>query len=341
MREVVGGQKRLQIEHPEKSLSQIAFSPDGQVLATIGFGHGTDAPLRLWRAETGERIDELRVAGADIRSFAFSPDGQIVAGAGSDHRLHIWDLPSYKKLASISTGKGSPRQLVIGPGKLLCLAAGKRVRLWNLAALSASAQDPISELAVVEVPADPATGITHVRNAAELLGAIGPGRTIELAPGTYNLSKVRWRDLPHVTWRQVTNGEEIVFHDLADLTLRGNGKAVTIIVTEHRTAGVLSFERIDGLRLENLELRHASGEGDCPGGVLSLVQVSQVIIDGCQLLGSGREGLSLKKVEKLRFVNSEIRQCSASIMTVLDSRDLTFENSRMKNSGALYDPAFK
>jgi WD40 repeat protein len=341
LREVAGGQKRLQIEHPEKSLLQILFSPDGQVLATIGFGRGTDAPLRLWSAETGERIDELRVSGADIQSFAFSSDGQIVAGAGSDHKLHIWDLSAYKKLASISTGKGSPRQLVIGPGKVLCLAAGKRVRLWNLAALAESPPDASSQLAVVEVPADPATGITHVRNAGELLGAIGPGRTIELAPGIYNLSKVRWRDLPHVTWRPVANGEEIVFHDLADLTLRGDGKSSTIIVTEHRTAGVLSFERVDGLRLENLELRHAAGERDCLGGVLSLVEVSRVIIDGCQLLGSGSEGLTLRKVEKMRFVNSAIRQCSAAIMTVFDSKDLTFENSRMEDNGALYDPAFR
>jgi hypothetical protein len=341
LREIASGQTRQQIEHPEKSLSQIAFSPDGQVLATIGFGRGIHTPLRLWSAETGDRIDELRVSGADIQVFTFSRDGQIVAGAGSDLKLHIWDLSSYKKLASFSTGKGSPRQMVIGSGDVLYLAAGKQVRLWNLAALAASAPDSISELAVVEVSADPATGITHVRNAGELLGAIGSGRTIELAAGTYNLSTVRWRDLPHVTWRPVANGEEIVFHDLADLTLRGSGKSSTKIITEHRTAGVLSFERVDGLRLENLEFSHAAGERDCPGGVLALVEVGRINIDNCQLLGSGSEGLTLRKVEKLRFVNSEIRQCSASIMTVFDSKDLAFENSRMENNGALYDPAFK
>ena len=341
LREIAGGQIRLQIEHPEKSLSQISFSPDGQVLATIGLIRGSDAPLRLWSAETGERIDELRVSGADIQSFAFSPDGKIVAGAGSDNKLHIWDLSSYRKLASISTGKGSPRQLVIGRGKILCLAAGKRVRLWNLAALAQSEPDSAEELAIVEVPADPATGIIHVHNAGELLGAIGSGQTVELAPGTYNLSKVRWRDLPHVTWRRVAKGEEIVLHDLTELTLRGNGKSSTTIVTEHRTAGVLSFERVDGLHLENLELRHATRQKDCTGGVLSLLEVSRVSIDGCQLLGSGREGLTLKKVEKMRFANSEIRQCSASIMTIIDSKDLVFENSRMQDSGALYNPAIK
>jgi hypothetical protein len=146
--------------------------------------------------------------------------------------------------------------------------------------------------------------------------------------------------LPHVTWRPVAKGEEIVLHDLTDLTLRGNGKSSTTIVTEHRSAAVLSFERVTGLRLENLELRHASSERDCPGGVLSLVEVNEVIIDGCQLLGSGREGLTLKKVENLHFVNAEIRQCSASIMTVFNSKNLTFENSRMQDNGALYDPAF-
>jgi hypothetical protein len=340
LRDVASGQERLRIEHPEKSLAQIAFSPDGRMLATIGYGRGTDAPLRLWDTANGERIDELRSPGADIKTFAFSPDGSILVGAGSDHKLHIWELTSSQKLTSISLGRGAPQQLAIGAGGILYFAAGKEVRLWNFVALVNSVQDASSQLALVEVPADPATGVTHVTNAGQLLGSLGSGRTLQLAPGIYNLSQVRWGDLPHVTWRPVFDGEEILIHDLADITLRGDSKNQVVIVVDPRAAGVLSFEKVDGLRLENIELRHTGGNKECTGGVLSLRDVNRVTVDRCQLLGSGREGLNMRGVKNFRFGNSEIRDCVNSVMTVIDSHNLTFENSRFVDNGARFAPAF-
>ncbi len=340
LRSVIDGQEKLRIKHPEKSLKQISFSPDGRVLATIGFGKRSDSPVRLWNPVTGARINELRVSRADIKSFAFSFDGRFIAAAGSDHQLHLWELPSGRKITSVSINSGHPKKMTVGSDGTLYLAAGKQVTLWDLTALASVAPEPSNQFAIVRAPDDPKTGITHVKTAGELLGSIGSGKTLQLAPGIYNLSKVRWRDLPHVTWRPVVDGEEIVLHDLRNITLRGVGDQSTVIIADPRDAAVLSFERVKGLRLENLEFRHATRRAECTGGVLSLVDARQVTINHCQLLGSGSEGLVLKDVKRLRFVNSEIRQCTVSVMQVTNSRDLLFEDSRFVDNGALYGPAF-
>jgi len=340
LRSLADGQEQIRIEHPEKSLTQIGFSHDGRVLATVGFGMNTDAPVRLWDPGTGERINELRVPRVDIESFAFSSDGKFVAGAGSDHQLHLWEIPSGRKVASVSINSGYPKKLTVGPNGILYLAAGKQVMVFDLTALASVSPEPSEQFAIVRMPTDPKTGITYVKTAGELLGSVGSGRTLQLAPGIYNLSKVRWRDLPHVRWRRVVDGEEIVLHDLRNITLRGSGDQSTVIVADPRDADVLSFEQVDGLRLENMEFRHATRRTECSGGVLSLVDASQVTINHCHLLGSGSEGLTLKDVKSLRFVNSEIRQCTVSVMQAANSQDLLFEDSRFVDNGAHFGPAF-
>jgi WD40 repeat protein len=338
LRDIASGGERLRLAHPESSVSRLAFSPDGRLLATLGLGGG--APLRLWDAATGERVDELRAPGAGVETAAFSPDGRLLAAAASDRRIHLWKLPSRRRVGSFAIGPGNPRDLAIGPRGRLFVAVGERVSVWDLATLPDGEPDP-SELAVVQLAADPATGVTHVRDAGELLGSIASGRTLELAPGTYDLSRVRWRDLAHVAWRRVADGEEIVVHDLVDLTLRGHPQQPTAIVAGPRDADVLSFERVEGLRLENLELRHAHRDDACSGAALSLLDATHVTVSRCRLLGSGREGLSLARVKHLRFRDSEIRECTSSVMSATSSQDLVFESSRFAHNGALFGPAFR
>src|SRR6516162_3219962 len=56
----------------------VAFSPDGQLLATAG-GKGDDK-ARVWDLATGECRRTLRHAGG-VRGVAFSPDGRLLAAA--------------------------------------------------------------------------------------------------------------------------------------------------------------------------------------------------------------------------------------------------------------------
>jgi WD40 repeat protein len=65
-----------------------AFSPDGRRLVS-GDRWGI---LRLWDAETGERLRVWVAHRGRMDACAFSPDGQRLASAGADGTLKLWDL---------------------------------------------------------------------------------------------------------------------------------------------------------------------------------------------------------------------------------------------------------
>jgi hypothetical protein len=84
--------KRLQIlndvQPPASNLTQVAFSPDGKLLAT----GGQSGAVQLWDPASGAEI--RRVAGqhaASITALAFSPDGSLLLSTSEDGVLYLWN----------------------------------------------------------------------------------------------------------------------------------------------------------------------------------------------------------------------------------------------------------
>jgi WD40 repeat protein len=85
------GTVRLRHEGPA---SAVAFSPDGQTLAS----GGRDGTIRLWEMATGK--ERLRIQGPAtmFRSVAFSPDGKLLASGHSNSTILIWDVAALLKV---------------------------------------------------------------------------------------------------------------------------------------------------------------------------------------------------------------------------------------------------
>lgn len=74
------------------SIWSVAFSPDGQTIASSG-GDSTD---KLWSVSTGQCRQTFQTSIPMVRSIAFSPvsvvSSQILATIGQDHAVNLWDI---------------------------------------------------------------------------------------------------------------------------------------------------------------------------------------------------------------------------------------------------------
>lgn len=82
-------------------ITSLAFSPDGQILASAG----RDKTIRLWDLSNGEQIGEPLIGHTDwVSSVAFSPDGKYLASAGWDAIINLWNPKTGEQLGTSLTG---------------------------------------------------------------------------------------------------------------------------------------------------------------------------------------------------------------------------------------------
>ena len=81
-----------QIEHTG-AISSIAFSPDGQTLATASMDHS----IRLWDFKQRKRTATLHGHVSEVWALAFAPDSKSLVTGGKDGSVKLWDTQRPQK----------------------------------------------------------------------------------------------------------------------------------------------------------------------------------------------------------------------------------------------------
>ncbi|MEO5353404.1 MAG: AAA family ATPase [Magnetococcus sp. XQGC-1] len=111
-------------------IRQLAFSPDGRLLAIAG----DDGVVQLWSWATGQAVQRLEEGGGAVYALAFSPDGQQLASGSADHLIRLWHVGTGQRIRQLSGHQAPVRGVAFTPdgGVLLSGAQDGVVMRWSL-----------------------------------------------------------------------------------------------------------------------------------------------------------------------------------------------------------------
>jgi WD40 repeat protein len=129
LRQAVYGVNEYRLEGHSKSVSSVAFSPDGKTLASAS----ADNTIKVWDLQSQKPIATLAGHSASVNSVAFSPDGKTLASASRDNTIKVWDLQSQKPIATLAGHSASVNSVTFSPdGKTLASASrDNTIKVWN------------------------------------------------------------------------------------------------------------------------------------------------------------------------------------------------------------------
>lgn len=153
-----------QLATPNDLVQSLAWSPDGQKLASGGF-----RTIRMWDAGAGQVVKEIKGLSGRVTALAFSPDGSTLLAADGDvastGMIRIWKMPEGEPIANWAAHDDSILSIDVSrDGKLLATAGADRLaKVWDLSTRK--------EIAKLEGHAGPVVAVAITADGTQLASA--------------------------------------------------------------------------------------------------------------------------------------------------------------------------
>jgi hypothetical protein len=95
---------------PTDFINDLAFSPDGTLLAIAHNPKESRGIVRVWSTQTGQMISEIGPYGMSAEAVQFSPRGELLAVGTANNVLELWDTRTWKLHKRLSEPKSSRRE---------------------------------------------------------------------------------------------------------------------------------------------------------------------------------------------------------------------------------------
>jgi WD40 repeat protein len=121
------------------AIRDVAFSPDGKLLAAAG---DCDKTVHVWAVDGFKKVGEYRRHTDAVYSLAFSPDSRTLASGSLDGTVHLWDLQQNGWVGEMPHGVKVYGLAFTPDGTRLATAsAANTVKVWDV-----GRREPVVEL---------------------------------------------------------------------------------------------------------------------------------------------------------------------------------------------------
>ncbi|NER97589.1 MAG: protein kinase [Symploca sp. SIO1B1] len=120
-----------------EGISCLAFSPDGQTLASLGYDKIRNEKVTLvktWNLSTGKQLSPPYRLDSSYNSVAFSLDGQLLASSSQRGKIQIWTLPKKQQPRRLMGHSDGVSCIAFSPDRQTVVTVGqdRTVKLWEL-----------------------------------------------------------------------------------------------------------------------------------------------------------------------------------------------------------------